>query len=222
MNIFTQALFDLLPVNEHGVKMCSNGDYSNIKNFPAYCVFEGSCLFAAGSMFGEDCSFGSFSVFGANAFFDIECNFGKGCFFEHNCKFLKWCSFGSHCSFDSHCSFGIECRFKDHCLFDTGCYFELSCSFGDWCSFEKDCINENFLTIKKQNKAKKKKQPTNRLFRIGDKVHKTERYIDDKAEKGKVYTISCAPWRESYGMIYVQIAEEKGKFPLEAFTLIDE
>lgn len=65
MKKITQAEFDAIPRNENNFKVCPSGDYTEINEFPA------ACIFGAKSIFGEECSFGEWS------------RFGEGCSFEN-------------------------------------------------------------------------------------------------------------------------------------------
>lgn len=82
MKQYTQEEFNNFERDELGYLQCPPGDYSLIKEFPAYCSF------------GEGCSFGE------------DCSFGEGC------RFGGWCSFGERCSFGECCTCEEEYKFK--------------------------------------------------------------------------------------------------------------
>ena len=89
MKKITQAEFDAIPRNENNFKVCPSGDYTEINEFPA------ACIFGAKSIFGEECSFGEWSIFGE------ECSFGERSIFGEECSFGEWSRFGEGCSFEN-------------------------------------------------------------------------------------------------------------------------
>lgn len=44
MKKYTQKEFDAIERDEHGIKHCQSGDYSEIKNFGEWCSFGERCL----------------------------------------------------------------------------------------------------------------------------------------------------------------------------------
>ena len=96
MKKYTQEEYDNFEINEYGRKICPTGDYTDIKDFGAYCKF------------GEWCSFGKW------------CKFGEWCRFGKYCSFGEWCRFGKYCSFGEWCKFGECCDFGKHCSFENG------------------------------------------------------------------------------------------------------
>ena len=98
MKQYTQEEFDSFEII-NGRKQCPTGDYSLIKDFPAFCIF------------GENCSF------------DECCSFGECCHFGEGCRFGEWCRFGEGCSLDERCRFGEGCRFGEWCMY---CLFEFN------------------------------------------------------------------------------------------------
>ena len=98
---FTQEEFDALPV-VGGYRQCPTGDYSDVKEFSADCVF------------GSGCKFGSYCVFGSYS------EFGSYCKFDSGCRFDAYCEFGEGCVFDSGCRFGSYCKFAPGCSVEDG------------------------------------------------------------------------------------------------------
>ena len=96
MKKYTQEEYDNFEINEYGYKICPTGDYTDIKDFGAYCKFGAGCCFGAG------------------------CNFGVGCSFGARCNFGEWCRFGDRCNFGVGCSFGEWCSFAMYCNFENG------------------------------------------------------------------------------------------------------
>jgi len=133
MKVFTEKDFNKFDRDEIGRIICPSGDYRQIRQFPAYCLFGERCLFGAESTFGMMCSFGK------NCSFGDGCSFGKWSYFDDACSFGKKCSFGARCSSGKACSFGAGCCFGERCSFDEECFFDSSCSFGGWSLFKKSC-----------------------------------------------------------------------------------
>lgn len=115
---YTQADFDIFEVDKFGRKICPTGDYTAIKDFVEYCVFNGHCLFGAQCRFIAHCRFGDGCSFGAYCYFGTGCEFGKGC------RFGELCGFGEGSTFSEGGSFGEWCTFGECCNFGEGCNYE--------------------------------------------------------------------------------------------------
>lgn len=152
MKTYTQADFDTFEVDKFGRKICPAGDYTNIKDFVEYCVFDRHCLFGAQCRFIE------------------HCRFGDGCYFGDEC------SFGAYCYFGAGCEFGKECRFGELCGFGEGSTFGEGCSFGDWCTFGECC---NFGEGCNYENGNVKNGHYVAVDRIGNTNQKVYFYIDE-------------------------------------------
>lgn len=152
MKTYTQVDFDTFEVDKFGRKICPTGDYTNIKGFVEYCVFDRHCLFGAQSRFIE------------------HCRFGDGCYFGDGCSFGAYCYFGSGCEFGKECHFGELCGFGEGGTFGEGCSFGEWCTFGEWCNFGEYCNYEN-------DKVKNGRYVA--VDRIGSANRKAYFYTDD-------------------------------------------
>ena len=112
MKQYTQEEFNNFTRDEFGYLQCPPGDYSLIKEFPAYCSFGEGCSFGGCCSFGERCDFGEY------------CSFGKCCRFGECCSFDNGGSFGEGCSFGEWCSFGEDCSFAEGCTCEKGYKFK--------------------------------------------------------------------------------------------------
>jgi acetyltransferase-like isoleucine patch superfamily enzyme len=120
MKKYTQADFDNFKVDEYGHKICPTGDYTAIKDFVEYCVFNGHCLFGAQCRFIAHCRFGDGCYFGDGCSFGAYCYFGTGCEFGKGCHFGELCGFGEGSTFGEWCSFGERCSFCARCSYENG------------------------------------------------------------------------------------------------------
>lgn len=60
MKKYTQAEFDAILKNEHGIKLCPSGDYTSLKSFGNWCSFGERCSFGEGCKY---CDFVFSSIF---------------------------------------------------------------------------------------------------------------------------------------------------------------
>lgn len=47
MKKYSVEEFENFEIDENGYKVCPSGDYSEIKTFGDYCIFDDECIFAA-------------------------------------------------------------------------------------------------------------------------------------------------------------------------------
>ena len=138
MHKVTQTEFDSIERRD-GLKLCPQGDYSNVKVSGKKLIFPESCIFSAESVFGIFCSFGDECVFSGYCKFAGWCKFGRDCSFGCFCKFGDYCGFALRGDFDEGCTFGIMNDFSDYCTFRDSCDFAKNCIFGESNSFGKGC-----------------------------------------------------------------------------------
>jgi len=174
---YTQEEFNVMERNEYGRKICPSGDYTDIKIFPAKCVFEDNnafgneisfdegcefgsncefghhcsfgqnCIFEHFSVFGDECVFWGLCEFGNNCTFNDHYDFGYGCDFGYDCTFGNECDFGTNCTFGNDCTFGNECHFANECQFSDGCTLNVYCTFGEDCEFSEGCKVEKNIVL---------------------------------------------------------------------------
>ena len=91
MKKYTTKNLETFERDKYGWLIFPTGDYTEIKEFPDKCSFDGGCIFGVWCIFGDYCRFG-------------EC-----CIFGERCRFGKYCRFGGYCSFGELCRFGELC-----------------------------------------------------------------------------------------------------------------
>ena len=177
MKKYTEKDLEIFKRNEQGWRICPGGDYTEIRTFPAKCVFGSWCFFGDGCNFGLWCVFGNDCCFGSWCKFGMWSSLGRGCSFGKSCKFGERCNFGEECNFGSWCIFGEKCIFGEGCNFGAGSKFGERCRFGEWCIFCEKCSHEGL---------------TNSIYvavdRIGSELRKTYFF---KAEEGYFVRAGC-------------------------------
>jgi hypothetical protein len=146
MEKMTQAEYDALPRDEHGIKHCpGNTDYSEIRDFGS------DVRFGSGASFGNFSKFGNCASFGSGASFGDRANFGICASFGSDVCFGDWASFGEDAEFLAGASFesgrltnatyiavdriGSEQRKAYFFRADEGFYVRTGCWFGTFVEF---------------------------------------------------------------------------------------
>ena len=140
MKKMTQAEFDALPRDEHGIKHCpGNTDYSEIRDFGDWASFGDGAVFGTGAIFGRWASFGEGAIFGSLASFGSEASFGSRASFGADASFGSGISFEAgrltNATYIAVDRIGREQRKAYFFRADEGFYVRAGCWFGTFAEF---------------------------------------------------------------------------------------